>query len=261
MTNKDKALTNYITGVIMMALTIIITCALFINNNVGSIGSKFSQPQAAAMTFVISVLVMLVTYLVTTLIFADKDKMLNSIVTILLSIIAAAAVVTMIESTFYGIFMGNTALGFTNTLWVQVILTMLLTPLFVMLILLMQIYITKLLLTPVVSDRASEWEIDNFLMLSINKLTIEHKNDHSIFFKGEDKFAIKFISDDRIERKIIIGGETKDLIVKEFEKNIDGCKDAALVYLSNEIPGTIGENDKIKVIKNNQLGKFFKGEI
>lgn len=261
MDNKNKALTNYIVGITMIVITIIVSCALFINDSVGSIGSDFSQPAAAGITFGSSLIIMLITYLVVTLVFADKDKLINLLLPILLSIIAAAAVITLVESSYYGIFMGTTSLGFSDKLWIKIILTILLTPSFIMLILLLQIYITKILLTPVASDRAAEWEIDNFILLIKNKLKVEHKDNYSIFTKGEDKYAVKFISDDRIERKIIIEGETKDLIVKEFEKNIEGCKDSALVYLSNEIPGIIGKSDRIKVIRNSDLDKFFKGVI
>ncbi len=254
MLNRNKALTNYISGCVASVLVIVlfITLAWTDSSWVGKTSGTDSVALAAK-TFSIALLVIFVTYAITTLIFADSKTARKSPLALILSTLMMSLIVAF----------GTGIIDYTynqlasSIVW-QIILLIVFSISFLLLIAVVQEFNTKFTMAAISQNRADEWEYTNFLQLSLNRISVEHKNNHTILKCKSKVTKVTFVSEEVIERKLILSGDTKSQIVFDIEQSLVGEEKGAIVYLSNTLPTVEGVNDRVAVIKQNDLFKIVK---
>lgn len=258
MLNKNKALTNYICGILTSLLVVSLMLILDTTDNGGFISSTSGTSiiELAGWGFLFSFISLFIVYTITIIIFADKSILSKIWLPILISSLAMAA----ISSMSVAIIDWQVEWASSSSVVLIILFTLLLCLACAALIVFAQEQVTKFLLSSTAMNRADEWEYTNFVNLMINKVSITHKENYSILKSKGKKFIVKFMSDEGIQRKLFLDGDTKDKDVSDFEAVIaeNGGK-GYMVFLSNELPAIVGVSSSIKVLTSNDLFKVIKG--
>ncbi len=258
MLNRNKALINFIGILITSYICIIVflILGLTVNDFIG-ISTGTSVAQLAGIAFGISFIVMLISNTAFTLPFANEETVKKSplaiLITALLMSVAVAFSVGVIASLADGVHgvQGNV---------LEIIVLIVFIPSVMILAALLQESNTKFLMVSIASNRADEWEYTNFWELSRNKISVTHGDSLSTFKHKGKTTIVSFFSEENVERKIYISGDSKTITVKQIEESLDEGQKGAIVYLSNTLPTVVGKNDKVEVIKQKDLFKFVKLE-
>lgn len=256
MLNKNKALINFISGYITILFLIIIFTILAQTKN-DWIGRETgtSVNVLSAISFGISFVVLLFSTTTTTLIFSNSTKAKKVPMVIFLSTLSSSLFIAFSVAVF------NLLLSGAINIILLVIMMILISLSILFLIMLIQEFNTKFVMSAISLNRADEWEYNNFMKLLLNKIFVKHESDHTILSVKKNKFKIIFISEEIIERKISLSGDVKSQIVINLEEKIKENEKGAIVYLSNKLPIIEGENDKINVIRNNDLFEFINKNL
>ncbi len=258
MLNRNKALTNFITGILTSFLLVIVFVVLG-NTNVGWIGDETgtSSIELAGIAFGISIIAMLVAYLSTTLPFTNPDGAKRSALAQVLSSLTMAAIIA------FSVFLidyevTNQPVGIIFQIIIYGSLLVLLSGL----IWFVQEMNTKFLMSSIAKSRADEWEFSNFWRLVMDNISVEHRNTFSVLTHKNKPFIIKFISEDVIERKVFLSGDHKSKLVFDLEETSakENAK-AFVVYISNTLPIVEGNSEYVSVIKNSELFDKIKEDV
>ncbi len=252
MLNKNKALTNFILGYITTVLLVITFVTLAnLDTFMGDV-SGTGTPQVAGISFGISFLVIGFVYTMSTLIFSTSEKFKKAPIALLLTSLAMSLLIAFSVAVF------DLTINSAQTL-VWIVVQMIIFSICILaLIFFIQEFNTKFVMSSIAANRADEWEYVNFIKLSINRISINHKEDHTLLIYKGMEFPIVFVSEEIIERKVFLSGDMKTKSVSDLELLTSEKQKAAIVYLSNTLPYIEGENKKVSVIKNEELTKFVK---
>ncbi len=255
MLNKNKALTNFMVGYITSILMVILFVVLAETTNdwIGN-GTGHGTSSVSGWAFFISFLVILGAYSVTTLIFSTAENFkkapLALFLTTLMMSLTVAFSVAVIDYTLNG----------TIKTVTSIILVVIFSISIVALMWFVQEFNTKFTMGSISLNRADEWEYSHFIELTFNKISVEHKDGYTEL-KYKNKISIiTFIPEDVIERKVFLSGDMKTQAVANLESIVQEGQRAAIVFLSNTLPIIDGENDKVSIIRNNELFRFVKGK-
>ncbi len=260
MLNKNKALTNYIISLIF-AYVLVVTFSILglTENNFIGWGSGTSLGQVAGITFGISLILFLIIVTISTLPFANSETVKNSPLAIIMSALFMSALITfsvaILNLIGENIWHQNIADEKSPSVVLNWIMLIIFTPSIMLLMAFAQESTTKLAMISISENRAVEWEYSNFLKLSINRISVEHKENYTLFKHKTKTTYVAFVADGTIERRLEVSGATKSQMVANLEKVSNG-NPASVVYLSNELPSLIGENEMISVIKGSEIFKF-----
>ncbi len=256
MSNANKALTNYIVGLVMTIFIIVLFLVLG-NTNVQGIGNESGTGSSAlaGIAFIASIILMLISYSLSTLIFTDVEKAKGSIITILISTLMISSLIAF-EVFIFDYYITNPS----STLLLNFIIYSSLTILLTSLNILAQTYLTRFLMSTIALNRADEWEYNNFLELSLNRINIKHLERHSeIKYKGK-LYLVKFIIGNN-QKVFNLSGERKDAEVIEMEKlSLDKNTKSFIVIISGSMPKVEGSLNEVKIVKDKDLVKEIKTE-
>ncbi len=247
MLNKNKALTNFISGYVMSIAMIVLFITLGQTNNnwIGN-GQGIDTSTLSGITFGISFVVLLCTYTLVTLMFstaetAKKTPLPLFLVSLAMSLTDAFAVGVL-----------DTTPKWVDGAFDYILLTLFVIAIFA-LVWFIQEFNTKFTMATIALNRADEWEFANFLNLSFNRIGVEHKSNFTILtYKGKNTI-VSFIPEDVIERKSFLSGELKDKVVTDIESQLKEDEKGLIVYLSNNLPLVEGVNERVSVIPHSDL--------
>ncbi len=258
MLNRNKALINFI-GILVMSyicITTFLILGLTENDWIG-ISTGTGIPELSGIAFGISFVALLITNTAFTIPFATEETVKKSPLAILISAllmsVAVAFSVAVVSSLAEGI---NRVQG--NV--VEILILIIFIPSIMILLALLQESNTKFLMVSIAANRADEWEYTNFYELSRNKISVKHGEKFSTFKHKTKTSIVSFYSEENVERKVFLSGDSKTITVKEIEDALQENEKGAIVYLSNQLPTIIGENELVSVIKQKDLFKFVKLE-
>ncbi len=257
MLNKYKALTNYIAVTITTLLIVIVFTTLGNTKIWPAIGSASgtSTVALAGITFGFAILIIGLANALSSVLFADKSRATKTLLPLLITTLAMSALSAFITALFDKQLNG----GFFVNIIINIIMWLILLITTPLLVIMIQDYNTKFIMSTVSENMAVEWEMNNFAWLFLGKVGVEHLPTHSILTYKDKKVAVKFVPQNVIERKIFLNGDLKNKEVMDLESRLE--KDVligAIVFLSNTLPVIEGANTNIKVIRNNDLYNLLK---
>lgn len=253
MLNKNKALTNFITGILLSIISIVVFVVLAHTDNSWIGNSTGTKPAVvASWGFGISFVVLLLGYSLFTLIFLEDPNITRVMTAVALSALMMSLIVAFSIAVF------DIYLDTGLNIWLFVIVLILILILDLGLVYFIQEYITKFTMAAAAKNRADEWEYSNFLFLVSKGISVEHKNNFTILKNKKLTLKVSFVSEEVIERKLFLDGDTKSKIVSDLENSLSENETGAIVFLSNDLPNTEGVNERITVIKQEKLFSLFK---
>ncbi len=253
MSNKTKAFINFIIGLTISLLMVVIFVYLGKSkNNWLGVGTGTSYAALAGWSFLISFGAISLTYILSTVFYANSTTLGKLILPIFISILA------MSLSISFSVFVFDYVIKITNKIIIEifVILSLLIT--IPTLLLFVQEFNTRFMMTSISENRAQEWEYSNFMGLFIWNISVEHDKNVSYLFYKDKRTVVKFIPENIIERKFVLSGEGRESSVIDIENNLRENEKGAIVYLSNILPKIFGENERVSVIQNYKTIKFVR---
>ncbi len=252
MLNKNKALTNFIIGYITSILLVVLFVMLSQFDTFMGDVSGTSTSAASGITFACSFIVMALVYSLLLVLFSTPDKMKKSPIALLLTTLATSLTIAFSFAVI------DLTIARVDGIVKMIILLVLFSSSILTLLFFIQEFNTKFSMSVISNNRADEWEYTNFLKLSFNKITVNHKEDHTVLrYKGKDILVI-FVSEEVIERKYFLSGDMKTKTIVDLERLSTNGQRCAVVFLSNKLPIIEGENNIVSVITNDELVKFMK---
>ncbi|BDU67630.1 MAG: hypothetical protein TYPL_2830 [Candidatus Tyloplasma litorale] len=257
MLNKNKAFFHYFLSSILAILsTMLFSILLIVFNDTSEFANNMTISKSAGVTFGFSLLIFILFYSLMIFLFVNDKQIIKTIIPIIISTIILSLIIAIIEWCFYFMYGKQTPTKpiFTGCL------AFLFSIASILLILLQTYFNTKFILSSTSKRRSDEWEYSNFMNLFLNRISIQHYEYEGFsHLKSKDlDLIVKFIDDDEISRKISISNESPSKIIEEIIKKLKNDQIGAIVYLSNILPIIEGENEKIYILKNNELFKKFK---
>ncbi len=256
MLNRNKALINFIVGIVS-AIVMIVVFLTLANTTNGSFFDNTSGVKSSALSgivFGISIIVFAIIYTTTSLPYADVDGVKRSVLPLILTILFISAGIAF-SVLIWDYELNNQPISIFWSILIYGSITLA----FPILIYFIQEFNTKFIFSSISKNRADEWEYNNFLNLTFNNIHVKHNDAYSeLTYKGRTTL-IKFISENIIERKIFLSGDTKSKEVIELESKLNNEQKGFVVYLSNTLPQINGSSTNIEVITNNDLFKKIKG--
>lgn len=263
---KTKALIHYIINSTVILITVG-ALVLFWSTN-----ESMSKGWSASLPFLLILIISLLTYSISTLALANEQSSpFKMTLPVFISSMGMAVLGLLIVLPYISFFNGVdgsswNAINPGHKTLMSIVMMFLAIPLAVI-ILLVNIYLTKFLLVSLSGDIASEWATKNFVSLIFTKSDIYHGEQFSYLYSEDRIIIMRFITEEQDMRVVVLEEDErnqKSLIITQLENEIIKLDElninvlGSIIFLSNTLPRTLGNSDRIKLFKNNELFKKFK---